>query len=159
MLIFFLFLHENIYCGYSLEAPHWGTSNEYQQHMFLWRNKKNIMWILPFICSYECPPIRVMSSLPSHTFPGQAKSSKWLTNICAHSFARNRQLAFLNQQKGENDHRKYFMIMCIRLSHQGRHSHSTHLYNIVTWWDKEVNNLYLLNFAMGDNLIASLQYW
>ena len=25
---------------YSLEAPHWGTSNEYPQHMFSWRNKK-----------------------------------------------------------------------------------------------------------------------
>ena len=29
---------------YSLEAPHWGTSNEYPQHMFSWKNKKNIMW-------------------------------------------------------------------------------------------------------------------
>ena len=28
-------------CGYSLEVPPWGTSNEYPQHMFLWRNKKN----------------------------------------------------------------------------------------------------------------------
>ena len=61
-MISFLFLHENICCGYSLEAPcrgasneyHnicfcgeirkiWrGTSNEYPQHMFLWRNKKDI---------------------------------------------------------------------------------------------------------------------
>ena len=45
VLIFFLFRHENISCKYSLEAPHWGTSNEYPQHMFSWRNKKNIMWI------------------------------------------------------------------------------------------------------------------
>ena len=37
-----LFLHENICCGYSLEAPQQGASNEYPQHMFLWRNKKNI---------------------------------------------------------------------------------------------------------------------
>ena len=29
---------------------------------------------------------------------------------CAHSFARNLQLPFLNQRKGENDRRKYFMI-------------------------------------------------
>ena len=29
---------------------------------------------------------------------------------CAHSFARNWQLPFLNQRKGENDRRKYFMI-------------------------------------------------
>ena len=54
MLIFFLFLHENIYCGYSLEAPPRGASNENPQHMFSWRNKKNIMWIPPFICSYDC---------------------------------------------------------------------------------------------------------
>ena len=41
-MIFFLFLNENICCGYSLEAPHRGTSNEYPQHMFLLRNKKDI---------------------------------------------------------------------------------------------------------------------
>ena len=33
---------ENICCGYSLEVPQGSTSNEYQQHMFLLRNKKNI---------------------------------------------------------------------------------------------------------------------
>ena len=27
-------------CGYSLEAPHRGTSNEYPQHTFIWRIKK-----------------------------------------------------------------------------------------------------------------------
>ena len=27
---------------YSLEAPQRGASNEYTQHMFSWRNKKNI---------------------------------------------------------------------------------------------------------------------
>ena len=36
---FFLFLHKNICCGYSLEAAHQGASNEYQQPMFMenWR--------------------------------------------------------------------------------------------------------------------------
>ena len=29
--------------GYSIEAPHWGTSNEYPQHMLSWRNKKNFI--------------------------------------------------------------------------------------------------------------------
>ena len=38
---------------YSLEAPHRGASNEYPQRMFSWRNKKNIMWIPPLICSYD----------------------------------------------------------------------------------------------------------
>ena len=28
VLIFFLFVHENICCGYSLEVPHRGTSNK-----------------------------------------------------------------------------------------------------------------------------------
>ena len=30
-----------MYCGYSLEASQWGSSNEYH-NMFLWRNKKNM---------------------------------------------------------------------------------------------------------------------
>ena len=43
VLIFFLFLDENICCGYSLEAPHWGTFNEGPQHMFSSRNKKKYL--------------------------------------------------------------------------------------------------------------------
>ena len=35
-------IDKNICCGYSLEVPHWGTSNEYPQHMFSLRNKKDI---------------------------------------------------------------------------------------------------------------------
>ena len=64
MLISFLFLHENICCGYSLEAPRWGTSNEYPQHMFLERNKKNIMWIPPLSCSYAFIPKFLKWTLP-----------------------------------------------------------------------------------------------
>ena len=41
-IIFFLFLNKNICCGYSLEAPRRGASNEYPQHMFSWWNKKDI---------------------------------------------------------------------------------------------------------------------
>ena len=58
MLISFLFLNKNICCGYSLEAPWRGASNEYPQYMFSSRNKEIIMWILPLICSYGravCP--------------------------------------------------------------------------------------------------------
>ena len=43
---FFLFLHKNIGCGYSLEAPHRGSSNEYQQPMFLWRTRENYQRII-----------------------------------------------------------------------------------------------------------------
>ena len=46
-IIFFLFLHENIYCGYSLEAPYWGASNEYPQHMFSWRSALSGAMFLP----------------------------------------------------------------------------------------------------------------
>ena len=36
---FFLFLHENICCGYSLEVPQQGISNEYPQCMFFFMEK------------------------------------------------------------------------------------------------------------------------
>ena len=45
VLIFFMLLHKSICCRYSLEAPRRGASNEYPQHMFSWRNKKNIYGI------------------------------------------------------------------------------------------------------------------
>ena len=38
MLISSLFLHENICCGYSLEAAHIGASNEYSEHIFFLEN-------------------------------------------------------------------------------------------------------------------------
>ena len=47
------FSTKKICCGYSLEAPRRGASNEYPQHMFSWRNKKNNMWIPPLICSCD----------------------------------------------------------------------------------------------------------
>ena len=39
---------QNIDCGYSLEPPHRGGSNEYPQSMFLSRNKNNNV--------YSCKP-------------------------------------------------------------------------------------------------------
>ena len=39
---------QNIDCGYSLEPPHRGGSNEYPQSMFLSSNKKNNV--------YPCKP-------------------------------------------------------------------------------------------------------
>ena len=40
-MIFFHISAQNIDCGYSLEPPRQGGSNEYPQSMFLSRNKKN----------------------------------------------------------------------------------------------------------------------
>ena len=50
--LFFLFLHDNICCGNSLEVPHWGTSNESPQHMFSCR--KNMLWVLIRSVSASC---------------------------------------------------------------------------------------------------------
>ena len=42
ILIFFLFFAQNIDCGYNLEPPHRGGSNEYPQSGTVWsKNKKN----------------------------------------------------------------------------------------------------------------------
>ena len=38
----FLISQQKHMLWYSLEAPYWGASNEYPQHIFLSRNKKNI---------------------------------------------------------------------------------------------------------------------
>ena len=38
----FLFFAENIDCGYTLEPPKRGGSNEYPQSMFWSKNKKNM---------------------------------------------------------------------------------------------------------------------
>ena len=47
-LLLFILLLQNIDCGYSLEPPRRGGSNEYPQSMFLSRNKKNNV--------YPCKP-------------------------------------------------------------------------------------------------------
>ena len=45
----FLFLHKTIVCGYSLEAPRRGASNEYPQHMFNGELEKIIPELSPNI--------------------------------------------------------------------------------------------------------------
>ena len=44
--IIFLISAQNIDCGYSLEPPRRGGSNEYRQSVFLSRNKKNIRFFI-----------------------------------------------------------------------------------------------------------------
>ena len=46
--LFFLFLLKNMDCGYSLEPPRWGGSNEYPQSMFFFEQKygKNIRFFI-----------------------------------------------------------------------------------------------------------------
>ena len=79
-IIFSLFLDVNICCGYSLEAPHWGASNEYPQHMFLLRNKKDISSFLmkkvPYLLLW-------LFSLKIVIGPCQAKKNLQIQIICA----------------------------------------------------------------------------
>ena len=49
---FFLFLLQNIDCGYSLELPHWGGSNLYPPSMFwakIRKTLKNFIWKRTFL--------------------------------------------------------------------------------------------------------------
>ena len=49
MFMFFLFVLQNIDCGYTLEPPHRGGSNEYPQSMFVLQN---------IDCGYSLEPPR-----------------------------------------------------------------------------------------------------
>ena len=114
----------------------WGASNEYTQHnytfmviFFFYYFYKNLSY-LELSSSLETPTainfffyfswgfmaqwtnlgqVKLVI-LPNYTFPGQALSSKQSTNTCAQCFTGNWQPPFLNQGKGENEYRKYFMI-------------------------------------------------
>ena len=49
--LFFLFLQNNIDCGYSLEPPHKGSSNKYPQFMFwaeIWKISEFFIWYIFF---------------------------------------------------------------------------------------------------------------
>ena len=49
----FSFFHKNICCGYSLEAPRGGASNEYTQHMFSWKNQKKRVYYVGSLSDVE----------------------------------------------------------------------------------------------------------
>ena len=78
--MFSLFFQGNICYGYSLEVPHRGISNEYLQHMFWGRNKKDINTFqleekccifLRNICygySLEAPRRGTSNEYPQHKF-------------------------------------------------------------------------------------------
>ena len=68
---------------FSLEAPPWGTSNDYPQHMFSWRNKKKITWIPPLIWNLNLPPKKLGWSdgvFQKHISINQPLSLKPITN-------------------------------------------------------------------------------
>ena len=81
-IIFFLFLNENICYGYSLDASQRGSSNEYPQHMFLLRNKKDIITFrmkkVPYLllCGWD-----VSNEYPQHMFLSRNKKKNILIKL------------------------------------------------------------------------------
>ena len=76
----FLNSPQNICCRYSLEAPRWGTSNEYPQNMFSWRNKKDISifrWKKRLICCCaNCCLLNLLLNLNSRKTKQKKKKKK-----------------------------------------------------------------------------------
>ena len=68
-LTFFLFLEENLRCGYSWEAPYWGASHEYPQRMISHMVSHNLVALLSWrykdLASHEYPQ-RMISHMISH---------------------------------------------------------------------------------------------
>ena len=66
--IILLFLDKNICCGYSLELPERGDSNEHPQHTFLWRTIETYPLIItkypPYLFhrTFGGLPTRIVSS-------------------------------------------------------------------------------------------------
>ena len=90
---FFWFLHENVCCGYSLEVPHWGTSNNYPEHLSSWRNKK-------MLCD-NCFLSRAMESTTFRCTVDQP-------SLYRHSIQR--QYSWLSLSRNPRDSTKHFEI-------------------------------------------------
>ena len=74
ILTFFLFLQENVCCGYSMKAPWRAAYNEYPQHMFLCRNTNNISTIVY--------PLLSGAMSESYYFHFHKKTNTINTNYC-----------------------------------------------------------------------------
>ena len=70
MIIKKINFNKNMCYGYSLESPRRGDSNEYPQHMFLWRNNDNYpLIILKFLhCVYRNGSKHLATSNSAVTF-------------------------------------------------------------------------------------------
>ena len=90
-----------------------------------------------------------------------------INQYCAHYFARNWQLPFLNQRKGENDRRKYFMINL----HERMLPTSAGVEPATSWSpvgqhfknEKNVAHLVVLNVSSADRklilTLSPLSFW
>ena len=134
MLISFLFLNKNICCGYSLEAPRRGASNEYPQHMYSPRNKKNFMWMPPLICSYAphekmyymtCLPNEDSDkpvyphSLTSLRYPPQQALDPWVPTVCqTEDFGQSAQMHWLKTVFAWYTNNMVFVFYALKCLHR-----------------------------------------
>ena len=104
-------------CAVSLKVCYQDASSKYPQHMFTWGDKANIYLDTPLIClcwgfTAQSTPWglaeRGQFTWPHFYWAGLVLQA--VNQYCAQSFARNWQLPFLNQRKGENSRRKYFRV-------------------------------------------------
>ena len=93
---FFLFLLKNIDCGYSLEPPRRGGSNEYPQSMFragIWKISEFFIWKFPYLVV---------------KFPIYSNRRVSWARLAAPSFGQLGLIIDLNKfqisQNGSNDH-------------------------------------------------------
>ena len=66
--------------------------------------------LICFVLRFYCPVDPMGSCQAQSVYLATCLLGRLVNQYCAHSFTRNLQLPFLNQQQGENDLRKYFMI-------------------------------------------------
>ena len=81
--IFLISPQKNICCGYSLEAPQWGASNEYPQHMFLWKNlKKYFPWYSSYLeLLWDTPVMTSTDIWLSHIVGSSLWSIRWINEF------------------------------------------------------------------------------
>ena len=98
--------HKNIRCGYSLESPRGGDSNEYPQHIFLCRNKQsypvNIAKSLR-ICPTEIETV-LLHLLVFLLLPEFYDSFDFNKPVVAHSTTVD---LFVQKFSNHKDHRKH----------------------------------------------------
>ena len=82
MLISFLFLHENICCWYSLEAPRLGASNEYHKVCFHGEIRK-------ILCGYLLLSVAMLRKTPKNKDQRRADEMMLMQCFCVFFFLLN----------------------------------------------------------------------
>ena len=125
MLISFLFHNENICCGYSLEVPRWGTSNEYHNICFHYEIRK-------ILCGYPLLSVVMSILILYHHWIKTDLSMHWWYHIIS------------NQHKCMC---RLILPLAVHIWHKGPFMHYTS-YAVTLFFESEqkhlAENIYLL---------------